>query len=81
MPKQISYFLLLSEQINNKISMIKCFIQKQLNWATIIDIHIIKKSEQIDLLINDNGKGMDNFELYKNKGLGWKSIFSGVQNA
>ncbi len=60
-------------------------IQEALNniikhaWATEIDINMIKKSKKIYLSIYDNGKGMDDFELYKNKGLGWKSIFSRVQ--
>lgn len=47
--------------------------------ATMANIFLTKESDKIELSISDNGKGMDNIELYKNKGLGWKNIMSRVQ--
>lgn len=47
--------------------------------ATLVKIYLSKKTECTTLLIEDNGIGMENIEMYMDKGLGWKSIFSRVQ--
>lgn len=47
--------------------------------ATFVKIYLSKKTGCTTLLIEDNGIGMENIEMYMNKGLGWKSIFSRVQ--
>ncbi len=47
--------------------------------ATIINIYLGKELNTVNLTIEDNGVGMEDFEKHKNKGLGWKSIFSRVE--
>lgn len=67
---EITIYRIIQEALNN--------ILKHAS-ATIVNIYLMKESDKINLLIYDNGKGMENFDFYKNKGLGWKSIFSRVQ--
>jgi len=67
---EISVYRIVQEALNN--------ILKHAN-ANMININLSQENKLLALSIKDNGKGMDNIELYKNKGLGWKSIFSRVQ--
>ncbi len=67
---EIILYRIIQEAINNIIKH---------SEATNTDISLIKENDIINLLIIDNGKGMEDFKLYQNKGMGWKSIFSRVQ--
>ncbi len=47
--------------------------------ATVVNIYLDKELYSITLSISDNGKGVEDIERYKNKGLGLKNIFSRVE--
>ncbi len=67
---EILVYRIVQEALNNII--------KHSN-ATLVNLDFHQENNMLFLSINDNGKGMENLDLYKNKGLGWKSIFSRVQ--
>ncbi len=67
---EIAIYRIIQEILNN--------ILKHAN-ATVVNIYLDKEPYSITLSVRDNGKGMEDIELYKNKGLGWKNIFSRVE--
>ena len=67
---EILIYRIVQEILNN--------IMKHAN-ATLVTICLGKEPCLTTLSVHDNGVGMENIEMYKNKGLGWKSIFSRVQ--
>lgn len=66
---EIIVYRIVQETLNNIIKHAKA------SKATVVFSRI---NNYIGLSIRDDGIGMDNFEQYKYKGLGWKSIFTRV---
>ena len=67
---EIIIYRIVQEILNN--------IMKHANASTV-NIHLGKDRNITTLSIDDNGIGMEDFESYKNRGLGWKSVFSRVE--
>lgn len=68
--KKIVIYRVIQEILNN--------ILKHSN-ATLASVYMEKNDKSIKLSVEDNGKGMEYFQLYQSKGMGWSNIFSRVE--
>ncbi len=67
---EILVYRIVQESLNNIIKHAK---------ATLVNLNFYQEKNVLYLSIKDNGKGMENISLFRNKGLGWKSIFSRIE--
>ena len=67
---EITIYRIVQEAINNVIKHAD---------ASTVHLKLVLNRNNCLLFIKDNGKGMEDFEQFKGKGLGWKSIYSRVE--
>lgn len=67
---EISIYRIIQETLNNILKHAK---------ASEIQIELNNENKGVELMIQDNGIGMREFNINKTKGLGWKSIYSRVK--